>query len=250
MRPLSTRILRTVTTLALAAMASIGASHAAPVGGMGTWETTLQARDLDGNGSVDAYYDSTLDVTWLDASNRPKILSEQQAWVDALAPGSTQGWRLPNVRDTGDQGCDFSYSGTDCGWNVQTRIGDITFSELAHLFYVTLGNLGDYDTDGNQRPGLVDVDFGFVNSGPFQNIAAGQYFTGNQLPAPFEGYSRTFATSGLQFYRWDNDLTGAIALHEGDVGNAVPQPHGLALALVALGLTAASTRRRRQISAA
>lgn len=39
-------------------------AQAAPIPGQGTWETTLQGRDLDGNfGSFEAYYDTVLDIT-------------------------------------------------------------------------------------------------------------------------------------------------------------------------------------------
>jgi hypothetical protein len=53
------------TLLASAALAAAGLVAAAPVAGAGTWETTLQARDLDGDGGADAYYDTTLDISWL-----------------------------------------------------------------------------------------------------------------------------------------------------------------------------------------
>jgi len=37
-----------------------------PVSGQGTWETTLQGRDLDGNNlTAEACYDTALDITWL-----------------------------------------------------------------------------------------------------------------------------------------------------------------------------------------
>jgi hypothetical protein len=45
-------------------------SNAALVYGQGTWETTLQARDMDGNTStIEAYYDTVLDITWLADAN-------------------------------------------------------------------------------------------------------------------------------------------------------------------------------------
>ena len=44
--------------------------HAAAISGQGTWETTLQGRDLYGNLSTfEAYYDTVLNATWLDAVN-------------------------------------------------------------------------------------------------------------------------------------------------------------------------------------
>ena len=36
------------------------------IGGQGTWESTLKGRNLDGNAStIEAYYDTVLDITWL-----------------------------------------------------------------------------------------------------------------------------------------------------------------------------------------
>src|SRR3989304_3890046 len=44
----------------------VTAAHAGSVTGQGSWETTLQARDLDGNTStIEAYYDTVLHITWL-----------------------------------------------------------------------------------------------------------------------------------------------------------------------------------------
>ncbi|MDP2325623.1 MAG: hypothetical protein Q8N51_16575 [Gammaproteobacteria bacterium] len=39
--------------------------------------------------------------------------------------------------DTGTPGCDFAYTGTDCGYNV-----DLVAGEMARMFYSTLGNTG------------------------------------------------------------------------------------------------------------
>ena len=55
--------------LLAAALAAVSAAHAVPVPGQGTWETTLQARDIDGDGTVDAWYDTALDLTWLADAN-------------------------------------------------------------------------------------------------------------------------------------------------------------------------------------
>ena len=45
-------------------------THAVGVSGQGTWETTLQGRDLDGNAATfEAYYDTVLDITWLADAN-------------------------------------------------------------------------------------------------------------------------------------------------------------------------------------
>ena len=153
-----------------------GMAQAVPVTGQGTWETTLQGRDLDGDPTTyEAYYDTVLDITWLadaklgesntfglatdtDLGTYPQDSSSVHGligpdgtmnWpgarflIDAMnASNGGAGylgfsdWRLPTIVDTGSPGCDFSYSGTDCGYNVDTST-----SELASLWYDTLGNI-------------------------------------------------------------------------------------------------------------
>ncbi|MBC7942190.1 MAG: hypothetical protein H7Z19_20955 [Chitinophagaceae bacterium] len=116
------------------------AALAGPVAGQGTWETKLHARDVDGNGSTDAFYDSALNVTWMADWNGPGLIGFEDAldWAANLNVAGLGGWRLPGMTDTGAPGCVSGLDhGTDCGFNSDTSI-----SELAHMFYVTLGNLG------------------------------------------------------------------------------------------------------------
>ena len=56
-------------------------------------------------------------------------------WAQNLSFGGYTDWRLPTMVDTGAAGVQCTYSGTDCGYNVDTST-----SEMAHLFYVTLDN--------------------------------------------------------------------------------------------------------------
>ena len=123
-------------------------SFAAPVLGQGTWQSTLQARDLDRNGVVDAFYDSALDLTWLRNANvnGAKSFNSARLWADTLSFGGLNDWRLPTMIDTPTAGCNFSYGGTDCGYNVLTKDGTTVYSEMAHLLYVTLGNKPQYNT--------------------------------------------------------------------------------------------------------
>lgn len=136
-----------------------GPAHAAGIPGQGTWETTLQPRDLNGDGVPDAYYDTSLNITWLANTNLGFV-----AWKDARAQAKQlsvfgiRGWRLPKLVDTGAPGCDVGNKGTDCGYNVNTKK-----SELAHMFYVTLGNKGFCDRQGN----CPQEGWGLANTGPF-----------------------------------------------------------------------------------
>ena len=115
------------------------ATSAAPVPGQGTWEATLEARDINGDGTVDAYYDIALDLTWLADwnVNGRQHWNTNLTWATGLDVYGVTGWRLPSIIDTGSPGCDWSYAGgTDCGYNVDTGS-----SEMAHMWYVTLGKI-------------------------------------------------------------------------------------------------------------
>src|SRR3989344_2551084 len=59
-----------ITVFFVTALGVSTLAHAAPVSGQGTWETTLQGRDLDGNlSTAEAYYDTALNITWLADAN-------------------------------------------------------------------------------------------------------------------------------------------------------------------------------------
>ena len=62
--------------------------------------------------------------------------------------------------DTGTPGCNFAYTGTDCGYNVQTVSGSTVYSELAYMYYVNLGLKAVYDTSG-----ALQTDWGIFGNG-------------------------------------------------------------------------------------
>lgn len=125
-----------------------------------------------GNGLT---YDDDLNITWLQDANYAKTSgydsdgrmnwSEAKTWAENLVYGGYDDRRLPIAIDTGASGCQFSFNGTDCGYNVNPNT-----SELAHLFFVEPGNLSAYDTSGTVRGGSSGVDWGIVNTGPFTNL--------------------------------------------------------------------------------
>ena len=101
----------------------------------GTAHAALLGRDLNGSaGSFEAYYDTDLDITWLADANYAKTsgydADDKMTWVAAttwaanlnfynpLANQTYADWRLSTTTDMGTSGCDFAYSGTDCGYNV------------------------------------------------------------------------------------------------------------------------------------
>lgn len=164
--------MRYALTLLLAATSTF--ANAAVISGQGTWETTLQGRDLDGDASTyEAYYDTALNITWLADANYSKtsgyseygdmIWDVAKAWAAQLNINGITGWRLPDVKPVNGTSFNNNYSPagtTDRGFNITS-----TQSELAHLFHVTLGN-DSYYTSG----GIPQSDRSSNNAGPFSNF--------------------------------------------------------------------------------
>ena len=203
-------------------------AHAASISGQGTWESTLQGRDLDGNlSTAEAYYDMSLNITWLANANyagTAMTWANANTWAAGLNPYSSgiTGWRLPTTIDAdgtdndllGNDGCSYIYfyQGIDCGYNI------IIASEMSHMFYATLGDKAYTNSYGTApQPG-----WGLTNTGPFSNVQSSYYWSATADPYTFPGYAWYFDFSnGLQnsigktngFYAW--------AVHSGDVGAAV-----------------------------
>lgn len=211
--------------------------------GQGTWETTLQGRDLDGNLSngFEAYYDTTLDISWLADANLPKTQGlpsngemnwlAANNWAQNLNLGGVTGWRLPTMDDFGSNGCtswsSSGGSGTDCGYNVDT-----TASELAHLYYVTLGNSAN-----------LSGGFSLTNTGPFKNVAAYNYWSNEENGYYHGGQAWYFSTyNGHQLSYLKTTPYNVWAVHDGDV-SPVPEPTSLALVLMGLSVLALRYRR-------
>jgi len=220
----------------------VASSQSAPISGQGTWETTLLPRSLDGdNTTAEAYYDTVLDITWLGDANYADANKMEwgaaNAWAAGLNPYSSgiMGWRLPMMVETGaSSGCLGGifehYNGEDCGYNVKTTSGsppypaDTVYSEMASMYYDTLGNLAVMDTSGDSpQPG-----WGLTNTGPFDNLQNNAYWTGSEKSPccfPYNDYSAWYFkfTGGSQYFLPKEDYTGLYvwAVHDGDVGTSV-----------------------------
>lgn len=251
LRRLATRLGHPFASLALAALCAAAPAQAAPVPGQGSWESTLQGRDIDGDGSTDAFYDSTLDITWMAHWNSSGLIAFADApdWAASLSVGGLGGWRLPGLVDTGAPGCVSAVDhGTDCGFNVDTST-----SELAHLFYVTLGNLA-YLAPGDGLDDEPQPGWGLGNTAGFVDMQASRYWTGTAYaPLPANGWlfdmhlGQQVPNSGL----YDGfPVVRAVAVRDGDVLTAplpVPLPSSLMLAAPGL-LLALATRRRSAVA--
>ncbi len=185
-------------------------------------------------------------VIWLDYSNGATNWVAQNAWAAGLnASGvltydidstytvdwGTNSWRLPATVDGPRV---FGYDGTTtAGYNI-------TSSEMGHLYYTELGNLGYHDTAGNTQPG-----FGLNNTGVFNNLRNndGRYWSGTDFTAYSSSAWHFFMYYGSQdTYLKTNNLYG-LAIRSGDV-SAVPVP--AAIWLLGSGLIAIVGIRRKK----
>jgi len=242
------RLIGEVIAVALAAVC--GAAQAVGVSGQGTWETTLQARDLDGDAAngPEAFYDTTLNITWLRNADVYGQMHWNTAntWANTLVVGGIGGWRLPTMIDTGTPGCNFSYAGgTDCGYNVQTENRGTVYSEMAHLWYLTLGNKA-LCSPGDATCAVSQPGWGLTNTGNFLNLQSGVYWSGTEYaPDPSRAWFFRTVDGGQNAYDKNGVSTlYALAVRDGDVVVSVPEPETYALMLA--GLAALALARRQQ----
>jgi hypothetical protein len=208
-------------------------AHAIAVNGQGTWETTLQPRDLDGNPSnIEAYYDTDLNITWLANANyagTTMTWANANTWAASLNIGGITGWRLPNANSIDGTTADdatIAFGGTeDRGHNISapgTLYTGSTANEMAHLYFNTLGNL-DYCTISSVYPDCtIQTGWGLSNVGPFSNLQSNNYWSATEY-AP-SNTSNAWIFSLTYGYTEPNAKTVdlyAWAVNAGDVGAAV-----------------------------
>lgn len=214
---------RKLVCAALAALSTLAAGNA-------------QAQLFDRGGGL--IYDSTQNITWLADANYantsgaydPGKMSWQNAvtWVDGLSyvdsvRGTTYSdWRLPTFNDLEAPGCDYGYSGSDCGFNVSTAS-----SELAHLYYGDFGNKGSLDARGLPQPGygLVDDPATADDESLFSHLQSFGYWLGTSYSSDANKAWYLSTATGMQNYISKGSQFYVLAVRDGDVAvTAVPLP--------------------------
>ena len=208
-------------------------------------------------------YDDVLNLTWLQNANYgagssydngSSTTDGRMTWANAITWADTlvyhdsvrnvdySDWRLPTMIDTGTSGCNYANSGTDCGYNVDTAT-----SEMANLYFVSLGNQSYYTTTGANSgayAGGANPNSTLDNVGPFINLQSYVYWSGLEY-APDTDLAWDFYTNyGSQFANYKSDDHYAWAVRPGDVA-AVPEADTWAMLLAGLGLVGVAARRRR-----
>lgn len=150
--------------------------------------------------------------------------------------GSNQ-WQLPTVTDIGNDGCNWSLGGTDCGYSSFTN-GSNTANEFAELYYKELG-LEPY---GGPRSSYYGI------SAPFSQVQS-FYWTGTEVVNAVDGAFEFFATYGYQeVYTKEPTFWFAWAVTPGsivpvNVPSTVPEPYSAALFITGIVLLLARARQ-------
>jgi len=215
----------------------------------GTWETTLHARDIDQDGVTDAYFDSTLNITWLKDWNYAKSTGyaganagggmsweSAKTWAENLSIGGYSDWRLPKMTPVNGVSFEYAFSQngtTDQGY-ANSGVGWGLASEIGHLYYVTLGH-SKYSPENYS---------GNMDNRPFQNMSGSPMYwiSHENAPDPSRAF-RFWLGYGEQSSSVKTVQHYAVAVRDGDV-SAVPEPKAYALMIAGLGLVASVTRRR------
>ena len=195
----------------------------------------LENRGTDSLGNR-LIYDSDLNITWYDYSSSNDTWQNQMDWADALSvdfDGNVyDDWRLPS---TVDGPYVFGFDGTTTGGF------NITSSEMGHLYYTELGNLGYYNTSGNPTGCSSSWPYCLTNTGPFTDLQPVYYHSGTEYADYTDNAWAFLAFNGSQFnYNKEDADFYALAVRP---GNVVPEPISATLFVVG-GATLVAWRNR------
>ena len=210
---------------------------------------TLEGRDINGDGSFDAYYDSAQNISWLSDANHfatqgnpiqnnpmssipmplePGQMSASTAgsWVANLSVLGVDDWRLPQ-RFVPAGGSDPSICGpTSCNpWYSWP-------SEMSFLAIALNGTPGPFT---NMQNGLYMTSFASGGAGGAPVAELRNLLNGNAYPVLTDEYSLVYGY--------------VLPVRDGDIGQATavtPVPEPGTWALVTVGLIGLGTMRWRR----
>ena len=176
-----------------------------------------------GNGLI---YDDVLNVTWLQDANYAQTSGhdsdgrmtweEADTWANDLSYGGYDNWRLPsanliNATNPCSISCNLGYDGN---------------SEMGHMYYNNLNNIGRLDSNGNPQAGYGITNNSFIdpsssNTISILNIQNDHYWLEEEYGVFSAWYFAT--TDGNQYIEDQNNTSYAWAVHDGDI-SAVPIP--------------------------
>ena len=232
--------------LALASLSFAGIDNLQPLG-TGTI--------VGGDGTeYNLIYDEYQRITWLDYTSSYDDLNDQRAWAQNLqveyngvifgGSGGLQ-WRLPATFEdmivlNGDW--DWVGLGPSGKYEYETGYNMELASEMAHLFYQSLENNGQFKTDGTS-PGSYGLD----TTGPFERLVESWYWSGSVYsPDPDDGWYFGFDYGEIGL-RGENYLINALAVYPGKLGAESTVPVPAAAWLLGSGLLGLLGFGRKQI---
>lgn len=229
---------------ALAIFAALGAVNA---------EAELVGRDLNSDGTADAYYDTTLNISWLADANYAKTSgynltgrlgwSEAMDWVNNLSFYGISGWRLPTLSPVNNSSFQPEFSNnatTDTGTGIEgigwRNASGSPVSEMGWMYYGNLGNSNAFLSSGFVVPNMcadwvhseTAPNLCLKNTGPFSNIQPTSYWTNLQNftnpSSPMPEYWVLDMSVGYQQGVQQVNTMYAWAVHDGDVAALTPVP--------------------------